>query len=240
MEFDRAARHNTDRKRIDKPMALEIIGPGFGRTGTNSLKLALEHLGFGPCHHMFEIRDKPELLADWQAAARGERVGWNRVFSGYRSQVDWPGARYWRELLQWFPDAKVILSVRDPDEWFDSVQATIAPLMIAHGSHPSPHLNAIAEMAYQTVVAQIFNGRISDRQHATRVFREHIDEVRRTVASDRLLVFDLKDGWTPLCNFLSVKLPTAPFPRTNSSNDFADVEWKKVLAKKSVGQTGQG
>ena len=171
-------------------MALEIIGPGFGRTGTNSLKLALEHLGFGPCHHMFEIFNNPELLADWQAAARGESVDWNKVFSGYRSQVDWPGARYWRELVQWFPDAKVILSVRDPDEWFDSVQATIAPLMIAHGSHPSPHLNAIAEMAYQTVVAQVFNGRISDREYATRIFKEHIAEVQRTVAGDRLLVFD--------------------------------------------------
>jgi hypothetical protein len=92
-------------------MPLEIIGPGFGRTGTNSLKLALEHLGFGPCHHMFEVRDNPELLPDWQAAARGEPVDWDKVFRGYRSQVDWPGARYWRELVRHFPHAKVTLSV---------------------------------------------------------------------------------------------------------------------------------
>lgn len=219
-------------------MALEIIGPGFGRTGTNSLKLALEHLGFGPCHHMFEIFNNPELLADWQAAARGERVDWNKVFSGYRSQVDWPGARYWRELVQWFPDAKVILSVRDPDEWFDSVQATIAPVMLAHGTHPSPHLNAIAEMAYQTVVAQVFNGRISDRQYAMRIFKEHIAEVQRTVASDRLLVFDTKQGWAPLCDFLRVEMPMIPFPRTNTSKEF--VELKQGLDDTSVGQAGQG
>ena len=105
-------------------MPLKIIGPGFGRTGTNSLKLALEHLGFGPCHHMFEVRDNPELLADWEAAARGEPVDWDKVFRGYRSQVDFPGARYWRELAQHFSAAKVILTVRDPDAWFDSVQAT--------------------------------------------------------------------------------------------------------------------
>ncbi len=130
-------------------MPLKIIGPGFGRTGTNSLKLALEHLGFGPCHHMFEVRDNPELLADWEAAARGEPVDWDKVFRGYRSQVDWPGARYWRELAQHFPEAKVILSVRDPDAWFDSVQATIAPFIAARGKHPSPHVNAIAEMGYR-------------------------------------------------------------------------------------------
>ena len=219
-------------------MALEIIGPGFGRTGTNSLKLALEHLGFGPCHHMFEILNNPELLADWQAAARGERVDWNKVFSGYRSQVDWPGARYWRELVQWFPDAKVILSVRDPDEWFDSVQATIAPLMLAHGTHPSPHLNAIAEMAYQTIVDQVFNGRISDRPYATRIFKEHIAEVQRTIASERLLVFDTKQGWAPLCDFLSVETPRIPFPRTNTSKEFAEL--RQDLDDTSVGQAGQG
>ena len=88
-------------------MALEIIGAGFGRTGTNSLKIALEHLGFGPCHHMFEVRDNPERLPDWQAAADGRTVDWHHVFRDYRSQVDWPGARYWRELLDAFPDAKV-------------------------------------------------------------------------------------------------------------------------------------
>ena len=87
-------------------MGLEIIGPGFGRTGTNSLKIALERLGFGPCHHMFEVRDKPELLPDWEAAARGEKVDWSKVFRGYRSQVDWPGARYWRELAGIFPRPK--------------------------------------------------------------------------------------------------------------------------------------
>ena len=106
-----------------------FIGPGFGRTGTNSLKLALEQLGFGPCHHMFEVRDHPEQLPNWEAAARGETVDWDVVFRGYRSQVDWPGARYWRELAQHYSKAKVILSVRDPDSWFDSVQATIAPFV---------------------------------------------------------------------------------------------------------------
>ncbi len=208
-------------------MPLEIIGAGFGRTGTNSLKLALEHLGFGPCHHMFEVRDNPELLPDWEAAARGEAVDWDHVFRGYRSQVDFPGARYWRELALHFPAAKVILSVRDADDWFDSVQATIAPFLSARGTHPSPHVNAIAEMGYQTVVVQVFNNRMSERDYATRVFREHVAEVQSTIPSDRLLTFDLRDGWQPLCAFLEVKVPDIPFPRTNSSKAFADEEWKQ-------------
>ena len=212
-------------------MPLEIIGAGFGRTGTNSLRLALEHLGFGPCHHMFEVRDKPELLPDWEAAARGERVDWDQVFRGYRSQVDWPGARYWRELARHFRAARVILSVRDPEAWFDSVQATIAPFLAARGSHSSPHVNAIAEMGYQTVVAQIFDDRMSERAQATRVFREHIEEVQSEIAADRLLTFDLRDGWRPLCDFLEVAMPEIPFPRTNSSKEFVDQVWKQAQAQ---------
>ena len=208
-------------------MPLEIIGPGFGRTGTNSLKVALEHLGFGPCHHMFEVRDNPERLPDWEAAARGEAVDWDKIFRGYRSQVDWPGARYWRELTQHFPDAKVILSVRDPDAWFDSVQATIAPFISARGTHPSPHVNAIAEMANQAIVAQVFDNRMSEREDATRVFREHIAEVQSEIPAQRLLTFDLRDGWQPLCDFLEVEVPEISFPRTNSSKEFVDEEWKQ-------------
>jgi hypothetical protein len=208
-------------------VTLEIIGPGFGRTGTNSLRLALEHLGFGPCHHMFEVRDKPELLPDWEAAARGEKVDWSKVFRGYRSQVDWPGARYWRELVRYFPKAKVILSVRDPDSWFGSVQATIAPFLAARGKHPLPHVNAIAEMGYQMVAAQVFNHRMSERDHATSVFREHIAEVQAEIPAHRLLTFDLQEGWQPLCEFLEVEVPDIPFPRTNSSKAFVDEEWKQ-------------
>ena len=206
-------------------MPLEIIGAGFGRTGTNSLKLALEHLGFGPCHHMFEVRDNPEHLPDWEAAAHGDAVDWDRVFQGYRSQVDWPGARYWRDLAAHFPQAKVILTVRDPDAWFDSVQATIAPFLAARGTHQSPHMNAIAEMAYRSIEAQVFDNRMSDRAHATRVFRQHIAEVQSEVPGDRLLTFDLRDGWRPLCAFLDVDAPDMPFPKTNSSREFVNVEW---------------
>jgi hypothetical protein len=176
---------------------------------------------------MFEVRDNPELLPDWEAAGRGEPVDWDKVFRGYRSQVDWPGARYWRELARHFPRAKVILSVRDPDSWFDSVQATIAPFIAARGTHPSPHVNAIAEMAYQAIVVQVFDDRMSERDYATRVFREHIAEVQSEIPAHRLLTFDLREGWPSLCDFLEVEVPDLPFPRTNSSKEFVDEEWKQ-------------
>jgi len=212
-------------------MSLEIIGPGFGRTGTNSLKLALEQLGYGPCHHMFEVRDNPERLADWEAAADGETMDWHHVFRGYRWQVDWPGARYWRELADHFPDARVVLSVRDPDEWFDSVQATIAPFVAARGTHPAPHVNAIAEMGHKAIVEQIFDGRLTDRAHATRVFRDHIAAVKAEIHPDRLLVFDAREGWEPLCDFLGVAVPDTPFPKTNASKQFVGEEWKQEEAR---------
>lgn len=208
-------------------MPLEIIGPGFGRTGTHALKLALEQLGFGPAHHMFEVRDNPEQLPKWEAAARGEKVDWDDVFRDYRSQVDWPGARYWRELAQRYPKAKVILTVRDPDEWFDSVQTTIIPFVAARGKHTSSHVNGIAEMGYQTVAVQVFDDRLSHRDHATRVFRRHIAQVQSEIPSDRLLTFDVRDGWPPLCEFLEVDAPDIPFPRTNSSKAFVEDEWKQ-------------
>jgi hypothetical protein len=201
-------------------MPLEVIGAGFGRTGTNSLKLALEQLGFGPCHHMFEVRDNPEQLPAWVAASNGETVDWHQIFRGYRSQVDWPGARYWQELSETFPDAKVILSVRDPNSWFDSLQATIVPFINARGKHVDDLTNARAEMAYKTIVSSIFDNRIDDRDHAIRVYEDHVAKVTSTIPEARLLTFDVSDGWGPLCNFLGVEAPDAPFPRSNSSQEF--------------------
>jgi hypothetical protein len=207
-------------------MALEVIGPGFGRTGTNSLKLALEHLGYGPCHHMFEVRDNPEQLPHWERAAAGAKMDWDAVFDGYRSQVDWPGARYWRELVAHYPKAKVVLSVRDPSEWHDSVQATILKFLAARGQHPTPHVNALCEMGHETVDMQVFGGRLAEGDHAVRVFNQHLADIRSTVQPDRLLVVSPRDGWEPLCRFLNVPVPDMPYPKTNSSKEFVDEQWK--------------
>lgn len=206
-------------------MALEIIGPGFGRTGTNSLKVALEHLGFGPAHHMFEVRDNPAQLPAWEAASRGEPVDWDSVFRGYRSQVDWPGARYWRELAAYYPKAKIILTVRDPERWFASIEATILKFLAGRGQHPHPHQNAIAEMANRLIAEGVFDGRMTDRSHAISTFKAHVAEVQATIPSSRLLTFNVAQGWGPLCEFLGCDVPAISFPRLNSSAQFVDEEW---------------
>jgi hypothetical protein len=202
-------------------MTLSVIGAGFGRTGTHSLKLALEALGLNPCHHMYEVRDNPRQLGFWQAAVSGQKVDWDEVFRGYMAQVDWPGSRFWKELSSHFPEAKVILTVRDADAWFDSLQATVLPsITIGRAHDPDPHTRGVAEMVYQTVHEQLFGGRMSDRDHVLAVYREHISEVQSTLPSDRLLTFDVKDGWEPLCAFLDLPVPNLPFPKTNSTEEF--------------------
>ena len=201
-------------------VTLKVIGAGFGRTGTNSLKLALELLGFGPCHHMFEVRDNPNQLPFWQQAARGEVPDWEQVFAEYKACVDWPSVRYWRELCSHFPDAKVVHSVRAEQSWIKSVHSTIFPAMQRRKEiDPGPYRERL-EMAYEIIVNQTFAGRMDDPEHALSVYRSHNNEVAQTVPPDRLLVFDVKEGWDPLCEFLDVPVPDDPFPRVNSASEF--------------------
>src|SRR5579871_4239272 len=105
-------------------MALKVVGSGLGRTGTKSMQTALNMLGFGPCHHMVEVFQHPESMKLWIGARKG-RPDWDRIFEGYQAMVDYPGAAFWRELAAYYPDAKVLHTVRDPDQWFESTQATI-------------------------------------------------------------------------------------------------------------------
>lgn len=204
-------------------MGLAVVGAGFGRTGTNSLKLALEQLGFGPCHHMFEVADESEQLAYWQAAARGALPDWDAVFANYKSCVDWPSARYWRQIADHYPDAKVLLSVRPADQWIKSVHATIYPAMIDHGDEVPSDVRARRDMACEIIVEQTFGGRLDDADYAMAVFNAHTDEVRAAIAPERLLVYDVSEGWEPLCGYLGVAVPDSPFPRVNSTDDFKNM-----------------
>jgi hypothetical protein len=202
-------------------MTLQVIGAGFGRTGTLSLKLALEQLGFGPCYHLYEIRERPALLPPWLALLDQQVPDWRAVFAGYVSQVDWPAARYWKALHAAFPQAKVILTLRDPEAWFDSLQATIVPSVTIGSLHAdSDHARAVSDMVYRLIYQGLFQGRMTDRDFVLRVWHDHVAEVRRTVPKGQLLELEVQDGWEPLCAFLGVAVPDAPFPRTNSTEDF--------------------
>jgi sulfotransferase family protein len=207
-------------------MSLKVIGAGFGRTGTLSLKLALEQLGFAPCYHMIETGQRPEHDALWLAIARGESDDWRLILEGYAACVDWPGVSIWKTLVAANPEAKVILTVRDPERWYASAASTIFARMrdfadaLARGDAVDPARQAHMTMVNKIVVDNSFSGSL-DKAHAIAVFNAHNDEVRRTVPPDRLLVYESAEGWDRLCAFLGVPKPQTPYPEVNSTEDFA-------------------
>jgi sulfotransferase family protein len=205
-------------------VSLKVIGAGFGRTGTLSLQAALEELGFSRCYHMTEVFAHPEHAAVWSAARRGEPVDWDALFTGYQAAVDWPPCAFYRELMDRYPDAKVILTVRDADKWYNSSLQTI---YFARHAFPSwtrwflPRMRRFTQMLDDVVWVGTFQGRFADKQHTLSVFHRHIDEVRRTVPADRLLVYEVRQGWGPLCAFLGKEAPKdKPFPRLNDTVEF--------------------
>lgn len=205
-------------------MALHVIGSGFGRTGTKSLKDALEQLGFGPCHHMHEIIEHPEQVRHWQALAEGRTPDWEAVFAGYRSQVDWPGAHYWRELAEAFPDARVIHTVRPEEKWWASFSSSIAKLVRVYPDMALPPQAKDILDAWTVFAGRpTFGEGIEDRETALSAYRQHTEAVRAGIAPDRLLVFDVAEGWEPLCRFLGVAAPDRPFPHHNLRADFWEV-----------------
>lgn len=194
-------------------MTLSVIGAGLGRTGTASLKVALETLGFGKCHHMSEVFGAPEQVDLWVKAANGA-PDWPAIFSGYGAAVDFPTAAFWRELADYYPDAKIILSLRDPEKWYESTQETILSPMLVAGVHHMPFAPVI-----KSVVHRFFDGELHDRDHLIAKFNEHNEAVKKAIPKDRLLVFEAKEGWGPLCAFLGKPVPSEPYPRVNSKEE---------------------
>lgn len=211
---------------------MQVIGVGFARTGTTSLKAALEALDLGPCYHMLDVLAEPRRIRQWLAIGRGAPPDWDGVFAGYHSAVDWPVAAYWRALADHYPDAKLVLTVRDPQAWYDSMRRTIfrqvidpprdlRTAMFRVLGAVSPHLRAFLAMTDACIQRPIFDGRVGDREYAVSVFERHIEEVCAAFTPQRLLVYRVADGWGPLCDFLGTPVPDRPFPHENSTADFS-------------------
>jgi hypothetical protein len=199
---------------------MQIIGAGLGRTGTASLKSALEQLGFGPCYHMFELMDHPEHAPHWLAAATGQLTDWDHVFAGYQSTVDWPGCTFWSQLAEAYPDAKILLNVRDPQRWYDSYRNVFGQ-QFRHTQPPPPE----GVEAMRLIFAATFGSPMSPnapgfRDHVIQAFERHNERVRQAVPRERLLEFQVEQGWEPLCDFLGVPTPQEPFPHLNDSDSF--------------------
>lgn len=202
---------------------MQVIGAGMGRTGTLSLKVALERLGFAPCYHMLEVFERPDDVRRWTAAVRGEAVDWTELFAGYRATMDWPACTFWRTLTEVYPAARVVLSVRDPERWYESMRNTIHQVFLRQLSvpeAPTPGLEHYLEMVDALLWQRTFGGRFEDRDHAMDVFRRHSADVIEGVPPERLLVYELGQGWEPLCAFLGVRVPDEPFPHLNDTASF--------------------
>ncbi|HWE45893.1 MAG TPA: sulfotransferase [Caulobacteraceae bacterium] len=205
-------------------MTIKVIGAGLGRTGTMSFKRAMDILGLGPCYHMYEVIENPAAIEFWRRAGDGDLGDLAQIFAGYNSTCDWPTARWYREQAERWPDAKVVLTVRDPDAWFRSTQATI----FAERGGPDVNAQPFNRMLQSVVFNPLGDGR-HDRDKAVAFFNAHNEEVKRTIPADRLLVYEASQGWTPLCAFLGLPVPDEAFPLTNTTGEFvARIEARKA------------
>ncbi len=213
---------------------MKVIGAGFGRTGTKSLQLALEILGFGKCCHMEELLRNPAGVLQWKQAYNEEEVDWNKLFKNYESIVDFPDSMYYKELSNFYPGAKVILTVRDAEKWYKSVNSTIFSFDPGIGiklkmlfqmpfSATARNLFQVISLNQKSIWKKYFEGKFKDKKYSIQKFEKHIKEVQDTIPHENLLIFEAKDGWGPLCNFLNVDIPAEPYPRSNSREDFH--EW---------------
>ncbi|MEZ5243987.1 MAG: sulfotransferase [Acidimicrobiales bacterium] len=193
-------------------MDVQVIGAGFGRTGTLSMKAALEQLGFGPCHHMLEVFARPEDAAGWAAVVRGELDSLDQLLDGFGSCVDFPACTAWEPLWRARPGSKVLLTVRPAADWWKSFDATIGR-EIQKADH---------ELA-QAISEVVFGGRADDEATAVAAYEAHNAHVIETVPAEQLCVYQVGSGWEPLCEFLGVDVPDDPFPRSNSTQEFLEM-----------------
>ena len=202
-------------------MTMHVIGLGVGRTGTYSLKLAINRLGMGQCHHMEEVlQNLPSQMPLWSAALEGS-PDWPAIYSGFGSAVDWPTAAFYRELIREYPSAKFVLSTRSPESWAASFGSTIYKLL-AGKDEASPEIKDWLEMVENIIAYSGFSSDLNE-EGLMEAFAAHNEAVKATISASQLLVFEVKEGWGPLCKFLDAEIPDEPFPRSNNREEFWDL-----------------
>ncbi|WP_299848284.1 sulfotransferase family protein [uncultured Roseovarius sp.] len=202
-------------------MTLKVIGTGFGRTGTMSLRMALVKLGFGPCYHMEDvIQDMPKRVPHWNAAL-DDNPDWDATFDGFQSAVDWPVAAFWQEMMVQYPNAKFILSTRDANSWYKSISQTILAVLTAPEKWPAEQVDWLQMVTAVALKRSL--GSETGQEGAINAFRSHEAAVKRAFPAEKLLVFQAADGWEPLCSFLGKPVPDEPYPRSNSREEFFEI-----------------
>ena len=206
-------------------MGLKVIGANFGRTATMSLKQGLEILGFEKCYHMSEVVVHPEHVKLWLDAWRGKDI-WTTLFAGYQAAVNWPAAAFWPQLMHVYPEAKIVLSIRDADKWFESARNTIFQSMDSNLLAKDEVLRTRIEMLKEIIVDGTFNGDLSNKDKCIKIYKENIERCRSEVPLDRLIEFDTFLGWEQLCKELDCTIPEKPYPHVNKAAEFTH-RWRK-------------
>jgi len=203
---------------------MKVIGAGVARTGTTSTKAALEELGFDPCYTFVTLFAKREHIDLWLAAYAGQPMDWPQLFADFRATVDWPACDFYEQLMAVYPEAKVVLNVRDPEKWYESMTNTIwwvhqEEVRAGRG----PDTDSFSRLREVMIWQGFFGGKFLDKQHAMGAFERHIQQVKERVPPEKLLVFDVQEGWDPLCRFLNVAVPDKPFPRLFDTAAFREL-----------------
>jgi len=212
---------------------MHVIGTGYGRTGTTSLTAALVQLGFGPCLEAGDVFRNPRLIRPLLGAVEGKPTNWEEIFAGYKSMVCEPVTPCWRRLVEYYPEAKVVHTVRDPEQWISSIQRTLLKrrrhidtlygrAAIRMSSMLGTDFAPLIRLFQRTLEGQALKT-VTERkpERAIEQFQAHTDQVVEAVPADRLLIYDIRDEWRPLCEFLGVPVPTEPFPRMSTTVEIA-------------------
>jgi len=214
---------------------LKVIGAGFPRTGTTTLKKSLETLGYNKCYHMKELFMDPSRLKHWKSIDQTGTADWEALFDGFEACVDVPGYPYYKILMERYPEAKVILTLRPFDVWYKSASTTVR---LAGPQTILEKLGMLSKMIFDSSLRQRvkaiqfferifwndqFKGKFNDKNEAQKIYERHITEVKAHVPSDRLLVYDVSEGWEPLCTLLHLPIPKAEFPHLNKKEDFKEM-----------------
>ena len=224
-------------------MSIKIIGAGFPRTGTTTLKRSLETLGCTRVYHMKELLVNPVQLHFWETLAETGTTNWEGLYDGFDATVDFPGYPWYKEHMKQYPDAKVILTVRDFESWYKSVNSTV---FRAGPQTPIEKIKMMGKLLSSSRARKVvkcikffkriffageLQGQFEDKSFAEKVWNDHIKEVKSIVPEGKLLVYDVRDGWPPLCKFLGVDEPSEPLPHLNKKENF-----KEMLPKLMKGQ----
>jgi hypothetical protein len=202
-------------------MTLRVVGAGLGRTGTHSLKIALEQLLGGPCYHMLEVFGRPDDIPVWHRAMDGEMPDWNAFLTDYRAAVDWPASAFWREIAAANPDAVIILSTRkDADAWWTSATNTIFHIVDGTVDIGSDAVGEAQRAMAIDMLTKRFTENWQDETEAKRAYEAHNADVRASAPADRLIDYRAGDGWEPICEKLGLPVPDVPFPHVNTTDEF--------------------